>query len=88
MENFDALRTDDTGRPHYRLTARKLKHYSNSKLTELDSPRFVQMDTQSGEISAVAQQATVSPDGNEVELLGEVKVAACSANGAISHVPA
>ena len=50
MENFDALRTDATGQPHYRLTARKLKHYSNSKRTELDSPRFVQLDPQSGEV--------------------------------------
>ena len=81
MENFDALRTDATGRPHYRLTARKLKHYSNSRLTELDSPRFVQLDAQSGEISAVAQQATVSPDGNEVELLGEVKVLRAAKTG-------
>ena len=74
MENFDALRTDTEGHPHYRLTARKLKHYSNSKRTELDSPRFIQMDPQSGEVTAVAQQATVSPDGSEVDLRGEVEV--------------
>lgn len=74
MENFDALRTDATGKPHYRLTARKLKHYSNSKRTELESPRFIQLDTQSGEITAAAQQATVSPDGSELDLLGEVEV--------------
>jgi lipopolysaccharide export system protein LptC len=74
MENFDALRTDDTGQPHYRLTARKLKHYSNSKRTELDAPRFVQLDPQMGEVTAVAQQATVSPDGGEVDLRGEVQV--------------
>ena len=74
MENFDALRTDAAGRPHYRLSARKLKHYSGSKLTELESPRFVQLDAQAGEVSAVARQATVSPDGNEVDLHGDVSV--------------
>lgn len=74
MENFDALRTDATGQPQYRLTARKLKHYSGSKLTELDAPRFVQLDARSGDVSIVAQQATVSPDGNEVDLRGEVVV--------------
>ena len=74
MENFDALRTDTAGQPHYRLMARKLKHYSNSKRTELESPRFIQMDPQSGEVTAVAQQATVSPDGSEVDLRGEVQV--------------
>lgn len=74
MENFDALRTDSNGKPHYRLVAKKLKHYSGSKRTELDSPRFVLLDAQTGEISAEAQQATVSPDGNEVDLQGEVNI--------------
>lgn len=72
MENFDALRTDAAGRPHYRLSAGKLKHYSDSKLTELESPRFVRFDAQSGEVTAAARQATVSPDGREVDLRGDV----------------
>jgi lipopolysaccharide export system protein LptC len=72
MENFNALRTDPNGRPHYRLSAKRLRHYSGSKRTELESPRFVLMDAQSGEVSAVAHQATVSPDGNEVDMQGEV----------------
>jgi lipopolysaccharide export system protein LptC len=74
MENFDALRTDVSGQPQYRLTARRFKHYSNSKLTELESPRFVQLDAQTGEISVVASQATISPDGHEVDMRGEVNV--------------
>ena len=74
MENFDALRTDQSGRPQYRLSAKKLRHYSSSKLTELESPRFVLLDQKAGEISAEAKQATVSSDGNEVDLQGEVKV--------------
>lgn len=74
MENFDALRTDPTGKPHYRLSAKKLKHYSGSKRTELESPHFVQLDVEAGEVSAAANQATVSSDGNEVELLGNVVV--------------
>ena len=74
MENFDALRTDPAGNPQYRLSARRLKHYSGSKLTEMESPRFVQLDAQAGEVSAVAQLATISPDGNEVDLHGDVNV--------------
>jgi lipopolysaccharide export system protein LptC len=74
MENFDALRTDPAGKPHYRLSAKRLKHYTGSKRTELESPRFVQLDVEAGEVSAVAKQATVSPDGNEVELRGDVVV--------------
>jgi lipopolysaccharide export system protein LptC len=74
MENFNALRTDITGKPQYRLSAKTLRHYSNSKFTELESPHFTQLDAQSGDVSAVANQATVSPDGREVDLRGDVVV--------------
>lgn len=74
MERFDALRTDTEGKPRYRLSAKTLKHYAGSRRTELVSPRFVQINAEAGEVSAVAQQATVSPDGNEVELRGSVIV--------------
>jgi lipopolysaccharide export system protein LptC len=74
MENFDALRTDPAGKPHYRLSAKKLKHYSGSKLTELESPRFTQMDVEIGEVNAMASQATVSSDGSEVDLRGGVLI--------------
>ena len=33
MENFDALRTDQTGRPQYRLSAKKLKHYTGNGIS-------------------------------------------------------
>jgi len=72
MDNFDALRTDPAGHPQYRLSARRLKHYSNSKLTEMESPRFVQLNTQAGELSTTARLASVSADGDEIDLRGEV----------------
>lgn len=74
MENFKAMRTDATGKPQYRLSARKLRHYSNSKFTELESPRLTQLDAQSGDVTAISNQATVSADGNEVDLRGDVLV--------------
>lgn len=74
MENFNALRTDAEGKPQYRLSAKTLRHYSNSKFTELESPHFTQLDAQTGDVSAVSSQATVSPDGNEVDLHGNVVV--------------
>ncbi|MHB1075147.1 LPS export ABC transporter periplasmic protein LptC [Thiobacillus sp.] len=74
MENFNAMRTDLDGKPQYRLSARKLKHYSDSKFTELEQPHFTQLDAQSGDVSAVSKQATVSPDGHEVDLRDDVLV--------------
>lgn len=81
MENFEALRTDPAGNPRYRLYAKRLKHYTGSKMTEMDSPRFVQLDAQAGEVSAIADQATVSPDGDEVDLRGNVKVVRAARTG-------
>jgi lipopolysaccharide export system protein LptC len=74
MENFEALRTDPAGQPHYRLSAKKLRHYSGSRLTELESPRFVQLDAVAGDVSAAARQATISASGDEVDLRGNVIV--------------
>jgi lipopolysaccharide export system protein LptC len=74
MENFDALRTDPAGQPHHRLSAKELRHYSGSKRTELVAPRFVQLDAENGEVSAMAQRAALSADGQEVDLRGDVVV--------------
>ncbi|MFN3545264.1 MAG: LPS export ABC transporter periplasmic protein LptC [Thiobacillus sp.] len=74
MENFDAMRTDAEGNPHYRLTAARLKHYAGSRRTELDSPRFAQFDAKAGEVRARAREATVSADGSEVDLRGDVVI--------------
>ncbi len=74
MENFDALRTDLEGRPQYRLSARRLRHYSGSRLTELEAPHFVRLDDRSGNIDATSQQAKVSANGKEIDLLGDVVV--------------
>ncbi len=74
MENFNALRTDPSGQPQYRLSAKKLKHYSGSKRTELESPRFVLLDAQASEVIAESREATISPDGKQVDLRGNVNV--------------
>jgi len=74
MENFEALRTDQAGHPQYRLSAKRLKHYTGTKRTEMESPHFVQLSAQTGEIDTTARQATVSPDGDEVDFQGDVVV--------------
>lgn len=74
MENFEAMRTDPSGQPQYRLSAARLKHYTGNKLTELESPRFVQLDPEAGEVRAAAKLATISADGEEVDLSGDVVV--------------
>jgi len=74
MEDFRALRTDAQGRPLHRLSAQRFKHYTGSKLTVLEAPRFTQYDSQRGEIDASSQRATVSKDGELIDLTGNVRV--------------
>ena len=74
MENFEALRTDMTGKPQYRLSAKRLKHYTGTKRTEMESPHFVQLSAETGEIDTTARQATVSAEGDEIDLQGDVRV--------------
>jgi len=81
MENFDAVHTDPAGNPQYRLSAARLKHYSGSKLTELEAPHFVQLDKQAGDVSATAKLAKVSPDGDEVDLRDDVVVTRAATPG-------
>jgi lipopolysaccharide export system protein LptC len=74
MENFKALRTAADGRPQYRLSAKTLKHYSGSKHSEMDAPRFTQLDASAGDVRAEAERAAVSPDGDEIDLQGKVVI--------------
>ncbi len=74
MENFNALRTDLQGKPVQRLSAKRLKHYSGSKRTEMEAPHLVQLDAQSGNVSTTAREAQVSADGNQIDLRGDVNV--------------
>jgi lipopolysaccharide export system protein LptC len=81
MENFEAVRTDPAGYPQYHLSAKRLRHYSGSKRTEMESPHLVQLNTGTGEIDTTARQATVSPDGNEVDFQGNVIVVRAAGPG-------
>jgi lipopolysaccharide export system protein LptC len=81
MENFEAVRTDPAGYPQYHLSAKRLKHYTGTKRTEMESPHLVQLNTGTGEIDTTARQATVSPDGNEVDFQGNVVVVRAAGPG-------
>jgi lipopolysaccharide export system protein LptC len=81
IENFEATRTDAEGNPQYQLSARRLKHYSGSRLTEMESAQFVHLSYQGSEVRAIANHATISADGKEVELLGNVQVVRAATSG-------
>ncbi len=74
VENFLAVSTDVTGTPRYQLAADKLSHFTNSKLTLLDKPKFTHIHPSQGEMQISSSKASVSPDGDKVVFTGQVNV--------------
>ncbi len=74
VESFLAVSTDVAGVPRYRLTARKLSHYSGNKLTVLDTPTLTHFHEKQGEMQISSNSASVTPDGEKVMFTGEVNI--------------
>lgn len=74
MENFSALATDAEGRPQYRLTAVRLRHYAQNQPTEIDAPRFTRTAPDGTTLEAQSTRGLIAPSGREFELVGNVIV--------------
>lgn len=74
VENFLAVSTDATGELRYRLTADKLSHFTNDKLTLLDQPRLTHFHEKQGEMQISSSRANVTPDGSRVVFSGQVSL--------------
>lgn len=74
VENFEAVRTDPLGQIKERLSARKLTHFSGSRLSELDAPHLVQISPGAANMTAVSDRATISHDSKEVVMENNVRV--------------
>lgn len=85
VENFEAIRTDTSGRLKERLTASKLTHYSGSKLSLLETPRLTQIAPDAADLTAVSERATISRNNEEMSMENNVQVtrAATPQNGAL-----
>lgn len=74
IEDFSALSTDPEGKPKYRLVAAKLRHYSDSKRTQLDLPELTQLHAEQGKLKITSSTAEVGADGDKVEFMGDVNL--------------
>jgi lipopolysaccharide export system protein LptC len=74
VERFTATNLDKTGRPEARLTERRMTHYPDDETTELEEPRLVQFREQGPPVRISAERGTVTKDGDEVRLYGNVLV--------------
>lgn len=74
MNNFVTTRTDKTGQLRYVLAATEMVHYPDDDSTVLQRPRFTQFATDKPYTQIQALRGYVSSDGEEIELVDNVKV--------------
>jgi lipopolysaccharide export system protein LptC len=74
MNNFVTTQTDVTGKLRYVLAAAEMVHYPDDDSTVLQRPRFTQYTTDKPYTQIEGLRAYVSSDGEEIELVDNVKV--------------
>ncbi len=74
VENFTVQRLDDTGRIQYTFSAPRMSHFADDGSGEVLYPRVVQMTKTGGRLVATANRGTVSRQGEEAFLYGNVQV--------------
>jgi lipopolysaccharide export system protein LptC len=72
--NFNALAFSEDGKPLHRLSARRLVHYMDDDTTELESPRFSVLESDSARSDVSADRGQISSNGQHVHFLGNVRL--------------
>ena len=74
VDHLAAVRTNETGRVVYTLSAERMVHYPDDDTTELAQPRFVSSRSPQAPVTVTARNAKVSNDGDNVYFHDDVKV--------------
>ena len=74
VENFIVQRLDGSGKLQYTFSAPKMTHFSDDGSGEVLYPRLVQTAEDGGNFSATANRGTVSRQGEEAFLYGNVLI--------------
>jgi len=74
MSNFVTTQTDVNGDLHYKLAAIEMRHFPDDDTTELQRPRYTQFAIGKPYTEVQGLRGFVSTDGEEVQLVGNVKV--------------
>ncbi len=74
VERFTATTLDRAGRPEWKLIARRMAHFPDDDTTELEEPRLLQLPGEGPPVRVTAERGTVTKDGDEVRLYGNVVV--------------
>jgi lipopolysaccharide export system protein LptC len=65
---------DQSGRAESRLTAQRMLYYPDEETTEVEEPRLTQFPEKGPPLRVSAERGTVSKEGDEVRLYGNVVV--------------
>jgi lipopolysaccharide export system protein LptC len=74
IDNLKATKMDPAGHAEYSLAAAKMVHFPASDLTEVSEPRLVQWRADAPPVRVSAERGTVSGDGKELHLRGDVVI--------------
>lgn len=74
MENFSAVKMNQQGAPRFIMNAKKMLHYPDDDITELDAPHLTALSDGRPPIHTSAQRGLVSSKGDEVFLYQNVSV--------------
>jgi lipopolysaccharide export system protein LptC len=74
VESFTVQRLDGSGKLQYTFSAPKMTHFSDDGSGEVLYPRLVQIAEDGGNFSATANRGTVSRQGEEAFLYGNVVI--------------
>lgn len=72
VENFTVQRLDRFGKLQYTLSAPKMMHFADDGSGEVLYPRLFQVATDGGNLTATANRGTVTRQGEEAFLYGDV----------------
>ncbi len=74
VENFNAIKLDLTGQPHFTLAAVKMTHFPDDLTTALERPHFIGFNQKSAPFHMYAQRGTLTEDGDHAYFRDQVRV--------------
>lgn len=72
VENFSFVRMDDTGKPRYVVSGRRLAHLPVGDVSEIDKPVLQSTSPDRPRMTIVANQARIRHADDQVDLIGNV----------------
>ena len=74
VENFNAIKLDLNGQPHFTLAAVKMTHYPDDLTTHLVRPHFIAFNPKTPPYHIYAQRGIITEDGEHAYLYDNVRL--------------